>query len=370
MSTNDEISKVEVTKPAVVDVQNTEVTSSTITTAEPGMAEYAKMREAEVRGEKYEPPVNTEAAPAAATDESAAATEAEKAKAAEKTDVDPLTQIDEKHPAKGKIAKRMGELTAEREAEKAKAVEASVRAEKAERDAHAAQEELAKLRQEAEARATSLLKAEDDKVPNRENFEDPDEYNMAVAQYAARHELRKANEQASLAIKNREEAAKADAEKARVESTNNEIINLHKKFNERIVTAKTDIPDFDEKVTNNKDLIVRNETFFAVENSDFGPQMLYHLASNPEALKEIEALLPATPGHVLPPKFLMRLGVLEEQLRVAGKPKPSKAAAPIKPVLSRQSPERKTPEEESTEEYASRVNKEESQARAARRARY
>jgi hypothetical protein len=101
-----------------------------------------------------------------------------------------------------------------------------------------------------------------------------------------------------------------------------------------------------------------------------GPQILYHLADHPEDLKELQSLLPATPGHVLPPKFLMRMGKLEAELSIANKPKPSKAAAPIKPVGNRQSPEKKSADEESTTEYANRVNKELAQARAGRTARH
>lgn len=370
MSTNNtETSKIQVEKPAVVDVKKTEVTSSVAVTAEPSMAEYAKKIEAEARGEKYEPPVNTEAAPAAATDESAAATD-KKADEKPAGEEDPLTQIDEEHPAKGKIAKRMGELADGRKAAEAEAATAKAEAEKAKQEAKAAQDELVKIRQEAEARAAAVPKAEDDVAPNRDNFEDPDEFDLAVAQFAARQEMRKANELAAAEVKKREDAAAAEAETKRVEAANAQITELHKSFQEKVTTAKAEIPDFDEKVTNNKDFIVRNELFWAIENSDLGPQMLYHLADNPEALQELQALLPATPGHVLPPKFLMRVGSLEAELRIASKPKPSKAAAPIKPVGSRQSPEKKTPDEETMDEYAARVNQEQAQERARRTARH
>lgn len=365
-----EISKVVVEKPAVVDVLNKEVTSTAAPAAEPSMAEYAKMREAEVRGETYEPKpsVITEAAPAAATEESAAATEQKATVPADEED--PLTQIEETHVAKKGISKRMGELTAEREAAKAEAATQKAEAEKAKLEAKAAQDELTALKQEAEARAKAIPEAKDDLMPDRDNFDDPDEYNLAIAQFATRQEMRKANEQVAVELKRREEATKVEAEKERIETANAQITELHRSFQEKVTTAKAAIPDFDEKVTNNKDFIVRNELFWAAENSDMGPQILYHLADHPEDLKELQSLLPATPGHVLPPKFLMRMGKLEAELSIANKPKPSKAAAPIKPVGNRQSPEKKSAEDESPSEYADRVNKEIAQTRAGRTARH
>lgn len=360
---DEEISKVVVDKPAEVDVKKTEVVSTVTTSTEPSMAEYAARREAEIRGENFD----EKKAAATETEKTAEATDKSAVSTEEQDEVSKKTteSATEEKPEKAKKGqdKRIDELTFQRE-------EAKREAEKAKQEAKAAQEELARLRQEAEARAAAVPKVEDDPAPNRDNFDDPDAYDLAVAQFAARQELRKANEQAAAEAKKREDAAKEKAEKDRIEAANAEIQTLHKTFQERVAAAKTDIPDFDEKVSNNKDLVVRNETFWAIENSDAGPDMLYHLANNPDALKELEALLPATPGHVLPPKFLMRVGVLEEQLRVANKPKPSKAAAPIKPVGSRQSPERKTPDEETMAEYAERVNKEEAQARAARTARH
>ncbi|MFZ2540714.1 MAG: hypothetical protein WAW75_02950, partial [Gallionella sp.] len=93
-----ESSKVVVAAPVVVDIQKAEPAKAAATNAagEPSMAEYAATREAELRGDKpAKPAVSTEAAPAAATDESAAATEkkADEGKTDEETD--PLSQVDE-----------------------------------------------------------------------------------------------------------------------------------------------------------------------------------------------------------------------------------------------------------------------------------
>ena len=353
----EEINKMEVIKTAAVDVKAAEATSTSVAKAEPSMAEYAKMREAEARGEEYKP-ASTEAT-AAATEESAAATET-KADDKPAGEEDPLTQIEETHVAKKGIAKRMGELTAERDAEKAKVATAAAEAEKAKQEAKAAQDELAKLKQEAEARAAiKVPEAKDDPLPDRETFNDPDDYNLAIAQYAARQELRKASESAAAAEKERQEAAKAESEKARIEAVNAQVVELHKGFHERVTTAKTDYPDFDEKVTNNEKLVVRNDVFFEIERSEMAPHILYHLANNPDEVKNLNQLAPRD--------VIRRMAVLELELKSERKPKPSKAAAPIKPVGSRTSPDRKTPDEESMAEYADRVNREEQQAKAARK---
>ncbi|MFZ2540161.1 MAG: hypothetical protein WAW75_00140, partial [Gallionella sp.] len=128
-----ESSKVVVAAPVVVDIKRPEPTAPADTKAaagEPSMAEYAATREAELRGDKpAKPAVSTEAAPAAATDESAAATDQKADEGKTDEEIDPLSQVDETHPAKKGIAKRMGELTAEREAEKAKATAALAEAE-------------------------------------------------------------------------------------------------------------------------------------------------------------------------------------------------------------------------------------------------
>ena len=346
-----EISKVVIEKTAVVDPQKTEVTSTTAPANEPSMAEYAALREAEMRGEKVE--VKADAStPAAATEEPAAATE-QKTEVLTVDETDPLTQVEEAHPAKKGIAKRMGELTAEREAEKAIAAIARAEADKARQEAEDARAELAKLKQESEA-ALALIpavpKAEEDPLPDRDNFDDPDEYNLAIAQFAARQELRKANESAIAAQKARAETGKVEEEKKRLEVVNLQIAELHRGFNERVTTAKTDYADFDEKVTNNEKLVVRNDIFFNIEQAEMAPHILYHLANNPEEVAALNKMQPVAAA--------IRIGELQAELRVARKPKVSKAAEPVKPVGQRQSPDRKSPDEETAAEYADRVNKE------------
>jgi len=363
-----ELSKVVVAAPAVVDIKRPDPAAPADTKAaagEPSMAEYAAAREAELRGDKPAKPVVTDDTKpaAAATDDSAAATDMTSDDKGT-TDEDPLTQIEETHVAKKGIAKRMGELTAEREAEKAKAVAALAEAEKAKQEAKEAQEELAKIKQDAEARAAAIPvvpKIEEDLVPDRDNFDDPDEFAGALAAHAARAEIRKANEAAIAAEKTRQEAVAAAAETARKAQAQEQIASLHKNFNERVVTAKTEYPDFDAKVTNNEKLVVRNDIFFTIEKAELAPHILYHLAGNQEEVASLNAMQPYDAA--------IRIGELQAEIRIARKPKASKAAEPVKPVGSRQSPARKSADEMSMNEYAAMRAEEDAQTRASKRPR-
>lgn len=315
---------------------------------EPSMAEYAAAREAELRGE----PIVVE--PAAATEEpSAAATETPAIEPAASTGDAPAPELEEEHPAKKGINKRFGELTQARDKAQSEAAAALAKAEQAAKEAAEAKAEVERLK--ALAVTPVVPTVEEDPAPVRENFDDPDAYASAVAEFAARGEIRKANEAAAAEVAKKaaeDKAARDAADQARVQE---QVTALHKTFNERMTAATPDYPDFAEKVTENANLVLRNDTFFMIEQSELGPHILYHLASNPDEVKALEALPPY--------QAAMRLGELQVKIREARKPKVSQAAEPVKPIGSRASPERKTPNEETMEEYAARRAKEEAAAR-------
>lgn len=322
------------------------------------MEQYAARREAEMRGESPPAPAAkpAEPKPAAATEKSAAATEKEQKEAKESAgaaDEDPEKLIEETHPAKKGIAKRMGELATARK-------EAEAKAEAALKEAADAKAEVERLK--AEATKTPVVPdAKDDPAPSRTDFEDPDEYQAAYTAHAARQEIRKANEAATAADKKRQEEQAAKAETDRQARVQEQITALHKSFNERVEKAQAEYPDYKQKVMENDKLILNNHVFFTIEQSELAPHILYHIANNPE---EAESL------NTMPPiQAAMRIGELQAELRIARKPKLSKAADPIRPLGHRTSPTPKTPDEETMEEYAARREREETEKREARRRR-
>jgi hypothetical protein len=346
---------------------DTTTSQTTNTPAEPSMEEYAAMRMAEMRGEK--PAQATAAAadatpPAAATedqndDQAAAATDEDDVDGKTTTESATEDETDEEQQPKGSkkgINKRFSELTAEKKAALAAAEQAKAEAEAARREAEQARQEAERLRLEAERAQNAIPKVPeeaDDPKPNRMDFEDPDEYAAALAAHTARAEVRKAEKSAREAAEARAAEAREKAKEAQQAQIQKAVQELHSNFQKKVAEAKPEYPDYDEKVTNNESLTLRNDVFFAIEQATDSPHLLYHIANHPEEAASLNQMHPT--------QVLMRLGELQAELRVARKPKPSKAAEPVRPVGNRQSPHRKTPEEMTTEEYAA---EQESRAKA------
>ena len=333
---------------------------------EPSMAEYAAQREAEDRGEKIVvvvPASTTAAEPAAATESTSAAVTATSAAepAATSAAIEPESELEEAHPAKKGINKRFGELTQARDKALAEATAARAEAERVASEAAVARAEVERLTAlVAVTPPTPIVPTvEEDPLPTREAFEDPEVYAAAVAAYAARGEIRKANAAAEAEVAKANAEAKAAQETERQVKVQAQIAELHKNFNDRLTAAIPEYPDFKEKVTENTDLVLRNDTFFMIEQSELAPHILYHLAAHPDEVKSLEELPPY--------QAAMRLGEIQVQIREARKPQVSKAAEPVKPIGNRASPGRKTPNEETMEEYAARREQEEVAARKKKR---
>lgn len=333
--------------------------------AEPSMAEYAAAREAEIRG-KAKPALAAPAVapepkePAAATEEEvpAAAATGEKEEegeptAATATDGEPDAEIEEAHPAKKGIQKRFSEMTAKQKELQAQADTAKAATDAANQRAADAEARANRLQEEAEvaqAAVPHVVEEADDPKPNPAEFEDPDAYVAAISAHATRQELRRANQAAKDLASERAEAANKEAQAAQLERNNAAIAELHSNFNKRVTEVKPDYPDYDEKVKNNTELVLRNDVFFTIEKAVDSPHLLYHIASNPDVAAELNKLHPQDAA--------IRIGEIQAELRIARKPKVTKAAAPINPVGNRESPMKKSPNEESMEEYADRVQKE------------
>lgn len=195
-------------------------------------------------------------------------------------------------------------------------------------------DKVSKRAQEAEAKAAELerqlqeLKAgnvqqqEPEKAqvtdkPQAHQFNDAFEYAEALAEWSAENALKQRDEQ--------EAQRKAQEAQER----------LTKAWAERIEKAKADLPDFDRWVQSSN-IVVSNEIRDAILESDVGPQILYHLATNEDEASALTDMPTA--------KALRQLGKLEARLEAkvetpkAEKKKESvsssKAPEPIKPLSS------------------------------------
>ena len=267
---------------------------------------------------------------------------------------------DESLAGKGKkgIQKRFSEMTAKQKELQAEAERARAEAEAMKREAEAAKAEAERLRLEAERAQNAIPKvpeAEEDPFPDRNDFDDPDVYAAAIAAHAAREELRKASLKAKTEAEARAAEARQKADEAQREQALKVAQDFQAKFQQKVVDAKQEYPDFDEKVTNNENIVLRNDVFFAIQGATDSPHILYHLADRPDLVKELN-------GISNPMQAALRIGEIQAELRLSRKPKVSRAADPIRPIGNRASPQPKTLDEMSPEEYAAEVARREKAA--------
>ena len=206
-----------------------------------------------------------------------------------------VTDKPKQHP---KLEKRFSELT--KRAKQAEADKASLEA----------------RLQELESKQAPAPKQADpvSEKPQASQFNDAFEYAEALAEWSAE----KALEQRDI----QEQQRKVDEQR-------NEVI---KSWSAKLEAAKADIPDFDDMVASSN-VQVRDEVRDAILESDVGPQILYHLASDDDYANKLAAM----PTN----KALKELGKLEVQFERKEAPieksEPvarSKAPAPIKPLTA------------------------------------
>ena len=155
-------------------------------------------------------------------------------------------------------------------------------------------------------------KVEASEEPRPEQFTDMYEYAKALTDYKVDQRL---------AEEKQKEA------QAKVEAQRQQVINTWAK---RVESAKAEMPDF-EAMVGSADVVVSNEVRDAIFESDVGPQVLYHLAENPEIAEKLQGMTVTS--------ALRTIGRLEAQFEkaetqtktVVGK---SKAPAPINPIRS------------------------------------
>ena len=133
--------------------------------------------------------------------------------------------------------------------------------------------------------------------PQASQFNDAFEYAEALAEWSAENALKQRDVQ--------EAQRKAQEAQEKVLKT----------WNEKIEKAKAELPDFDRMVKSS-DIVVSDPIRDSILESDVGPQLLYHLASNEDFAKELTEM-PIS-------KALKELGKLEAKFE-AKEEKPSKA---------------------------------------------
>ena len=207
-------------------------------------------------------------------------------------------EVTDKPKQNPKLEKRFSELT--KRAKQAEADKASLEA----------------RLQELESRQAPAPQQADpvSEKPQASQFNDAFEYAEALAEWSAE----KALEQRDI----QEQQRKLDEQR-------NEVI---KSWSAKLEAAKADIPDFDDMVASSN-VQVRDEVRDAILESDVGPQILYHLASDDDYASKLAAM----PTN----KALKELGKLEVQFERKEAPVEksetvarSKAPAPIKPLTA------------------------------------
>lgn len=199
-----------------------------------------------------------------------------------------------------KLEKRFSEITKQREAAR----------QEAERERTARQELENKVR-ELEARTQPVKEpTEPDPKPKPEQFSDMFEYAEALSEWTADKRIK-------------EEKAKEAVQ--RVEQERRKVMDT---WAQRISDFRSKTPDFDEMIQS-ADVAVSNDVRDAIFESDAGPQILYHLAENPDVAKKLSGLTPIS--------ALRMIGRLEAKLEAPSEKretavKTSKAPPPINPI--------------------------------------
>lgn len=215
----------------------------------------------------------------------------------EHTDDDSGEQAPDK--PRGGFQRRISELTRRaREAE---------RALEAEREARIRAEERARI----EGRAPS--DHSDPPEPKREQFEDWDQYVTAKAEWSAERKVRAALREA--------DEARTKAERER------EAQDVQRDFEKRMSKARQAMPQIDEYVDEIGPLLTPHIAQ-AIKASEKAPELVAHLARNPDALDRILSMSAV--------RSVYELGRLEAKLTAP--PKRSNAPEPAAPGRARAAP--------------------------------
>jgi len=203
-----------------------------------------------------------------------------------------------------KIERRFSEITKQREAAR----------QEAERERQARVELENKVKElEGKLSPPPQEPTEADPKPKPEQFSDMFEYAEALSEWTADKRIREE--------KAKEAAQRAEQERQKTMDT----------WSNRVNDFRSKTPDFDEMV-GSADVVVSNEVRDAIFESDVGPQILYHLAENPDVAKKLQGMTAIG--------ALRMIGKLEAKFEEPAQPqtqretavKTSKAPPPINPI--------------------------------------
>ena len=208
-------------------------------------------------------------------------------------------EADEAEKPKDKLEKRFSKVT------------------KRAQDAEAKAEQLEARLRELEAKANPQTVAQtanvDDK-PQAGQFDDAFEYAEALAEWSAEK-----------ALKDRDIAE----QQKKAEEERNKVL---KSWNDKVDKAKKEMPDFNDIVSSST-VLVSDAVRDAILESDVGPQILYHIASDDDFAESLTSMTAI--------KALKEIGRLEAKFEAEQEAKPkkeartvsqSKAPAPISPL--------------------------------------
>lgn len=235
---------------------------------------------------------------------------------------------DKPKPAKG-VQKRLDELTRQ--------------AREAERREQAALEREARLMALVESKEKPKAPDATEPVePRREDFADDATHTRALIKHAAEH--------AAWSVRSEMKAEqKAEQEKQEQASIASENRKVQQAYVARVDKFKEAHPDYSE-VAESPNVSVSIPMAHAIAHSEHGPEIAYHLGSNPDEAKRISQLPPTVQ--------LMELGLIVAKLKSAPAKPVSAAPSPIKPIKPGTETPTLSPDEESMEQYASRRKKE------------
>jgi len=233
-------------------------------------------------------------------------------------------------PKQNSYQRRISELTSARRA-------AEERADRA----IAALEAFAKTNQPppVETKSDAPLPAPEPR-PARDDFADPDTYDTALIEWSARQTARITAQE----VEQREATRRAAEEKTRSDAAMmEEGQRLAATWQERRAKTLEAHPDFAE-VAENPDLQIPVSMVPTLLEIDNGPEVLYHLGSNPDEAARLSKLSER--------QQVIELGRISERLSQPRRPQVTKAPKPITPLGNNNTAGPKDPNDMTTEEYA------------------
>lgn len=175
----------------------------------------------------------------------------------------------------------------------------------------------------------------DSQPPKQEDFQDYTAYLDARAEWVADQKVAQALQ------KEREGYRKQQSEQRQRQAAQT--------YESKLDEARAKYEDFDD-VAFAEDVHITNQMATAIMESDMGPEIQYHLGTNPAEAQRIARLSPV--------RQLTEIGKLEAKLSAPPPPKKStQAPAPVKPVAGRGSaPSTKNPDDLPIDEWMKRAN--------------